>query len=369
MAWYRFILLGLPLGLFGLLGLASSASAIIIESGGVQVSGHVLREDDNKLTIRHVTPEGQEKTTEFPRAKIKVVHRVEEKRLAGLSKDNPKGYRDYADELARQESDPEAKYMARRLYLIAASLDPAQYGVSSLRRLADLADSRAEARRCRALAYLMDPKADAKIIEPDAAARPVQPTKAQAAAFQDFIKAVQSYRSGKVMTARDTAKREGLEKIFSQAPDKMDQKSFLKMCTDANCPTCRTKGTVTCPTCMGKGTVRVIGKITERCSKCQGKKVVTCETCDGKGINLDLSADVVRRLLRAELWATEQLVGGGGGDTGGGGKKGAGDKSWSSVLKRRQVDPVLPLSLETITEFDPSKCHYRGGSWVVPRGE
>jgi len=91
--------------------------------------------------------------------------------------------------------------------------------------------------------------------------------------------------------------------------------------------------------------------------------MVPCDACDGRGIHRDLSDDTLRVVLRAELWATEQLSGG---EATGDKKKKGDDKKWSSVLQRRQLAPVLPLSLETISEFDPRKCHYRNGKWVVP---
>jgi hypothetical protein len=39
-------------------------------------------------------------------------------------------------------------------------------------------------------------------------------------------------------------------------------------------------------------------------------------------------------------------------------------KGWSTVLQSRRLGPILPLSLDTVTDFDPRKCRYRNGKWV-----
>jgi hypothetical protein len=357
MPWYRCLAGVVACFVVG----ASSAKAILIETGGVRVGGYLVSEDDKKLTIRTLTPEGEEAVKEYPRDKIKVLHQLDAKRLTELSSDKPKAYRDYADELARQDADPEARYMARRLYLIAASLDKKNLGVSCLVRLSALAGSPAEARRCRALAYLFASKAEGKVLLVEGkAAKPPRPS---ADALRDFTKALQAYRAGKVKLADDIAGRKGMDAIFQLAPVNLDVKSFRRMCTDANCATCKATGRVQCTACLGKGVVRNMFGVFERCTTCNGKKVITCAVCDGRGVTPDLSNDTLRTLLGAELWATEQLLGGA---VVADKKKSADNKSWSAVLQRRRLNPVLPLSLETITEFDPRKCHYRDGSWVVP---
>jgi hypothetical protein len=358
MPWYR-IAVGVALCLFLHV---SSASAILLESGGVRVSGYLVREDDRKVIIRTQNNEGQETVHEYNRAKIKILHQVDGKRLEALSPDNPKGYRDYADELARQEADPEAKYLARRLYLLAAGLDPGKYAVSSLLRMSALAETPAEARRCRALAYLLDKTAnDRLLVQEDA--RTEKPGKAQAEALQNFTKALQSYRVGKLQLAIEITNRKGLEQVFRRAPGGMDQKTFRRLCLDARCQACAGKGNAQCATCSGKGFVRNPFGGTIRCSKCSGKKFLNCEACDGRGANPDHSEDTLRLLLGAELWATEQLAGG---EAASEKNKPDEKKSWSVVLQKRQFSPVLPLTLDNITEFDPRKSQYRQGRWVVP---
>jgi hypothetical protein len=350
------VLTGL-LAALGLLFCASSASAILIETNGGRVAGFLIADDGKTLTIRVRTKEGQEKDVEYPHAKVKILSQIDGKRLGKLSPDEPAAYRDYAKELAGMEGDPEARYVARRLYLIAAHLDPKALGPTCLLAMSALAETTSEARKCRAMAYLLDPKADAKILEADEAKSEKQ-ARPEAAALRDFLKPLQLYRKGHVRDAADLAKRPGVEALFGKAPGKMSQRSFLGWCSDANCATCKATGKVTCPTCGGKGVVMGQFGKNERCSTCNGKRSIACSTCDGTGIDFRPSEETLRTIMRAELWAMGQLSG----DDSAPAPRSSG---WSSALRTRRTSPVLPLTLETITEFDPHKCYYRNRAWVA----
>jgi hypothetical protein len=348
---------GLALGLFCI---TSSASAILIETGASRVGGFLVEDDGATLKIRVRTPDGQEKVLDYARAKVKIIHQLDVKRLEKLSRDNPRAYRDYAEELAGQEADPEARYVARRLYLLAAHLDPQQFGSSSLLSMSAMAAAPAESRKFRAMAFLLDPKADPKLLKGDDVAPPPL-TKVQLGALHDFIKALQNYRAGEIKLASDAAKRESLDKIFTMAPGNIDQQTFLGWCNDAHCPTCKGEGKVICPACKGKGTILGNFGQVERCLTCKGLKTSTCQACDGTRVQRPFPDEVMRLVLRAELWALDQLAGGDAGV-----RKAPEAKNWSAVLQSRRLSPILPLSLETITEFDPRKCHYRNGVWVAP---
>src|SRR2546429_7590137 len=96
--------LGLAVGLFCT---ASPAPAILIETkdskGAVQVAGFLVRDDGTTLTVRIRTADGREQDVSYAHDKIMIVHQLDVKRLEALSKDNPKAYRDYAQDLARQK--------------------------------------------------------------------------------------------------------------------------------------------------------------------------------------------------------------------------------------------------------------------------
>ena len=125
-----------------------------------------------------------------------------------------------------------------------------------------------------------------------------------------------------------------MDKVFSKVPGMMDQKAFLQRCAD-----------LTCVTCVAKG---------------KAKK--DCATCGGTGVNQTFPDEAMRIFLRAELWVIEQLSGGGASD-----KKNPGETRWSSILQAKKGSPVSPLSLETITEFDPRECLFRNGRWEAPK--
>lgn len=351
----RFVL-GLAVGLM----FSPAAWAILIEtSPNVRIGGYFVRDDGKKLTIRIRAADGTEKSQEFDRAKIKIVHQLERARLEKLTKDNPKAYRDFADELAKHKADPEARDTAMRLYLIAAHLDPQEHGRDALVAMSALASTPAEARKCRAMAFLLDQKADAATLKAEGGkAAPL--AKAEAAPLQEFLKALYAYRTGQIAAARNHATRDGVDKVFALAPGKMDRKAFLQRCTDANCSNCKSKGKFACNNCGGKGIVAGLFGQVERCNNCNGLRIINCTNCDGTGVVLSISDEVLRSLIQSELWAVDQLAG-----ADPIAKKG-GDASWSTVLRARQVAPVSALTLETITEFDPRQCIYKNGKWTAP---
>ena len=353
----RCFVLGLAVGLWCL---PSAVQAILIEADGVRVGGYFVRDNAKTLTLRLRTADGKEKVQDYDRAHvaIKIIYQLDRNRLEKLSKDNPKAYRDYAEELAAQIADPEAKDMAMRLFLMAAYLDPQQYGHRSLLSMSLLAGTPAEARKCRAMAFLLDPKGDASVLKA-AAVKPAQIPKGQAGALQDFLKALRCYRRGLLRSARESVAHEGVDTIFSIAPGMMDQKTFLQWCTDANCAICNSKGKVLCDMCNGKGITLEFGRPV-LCPMCGGRKVLACKACQGTGVNPTRPDDVMRIVLGAELWAVDQCSSGDASSK----KKETGETNWSSLLQVHQLSPVASLSLETITEFDPRKCLYRNGTWV-----
>jgi hypothetical protein len=293
---------------------------------------------------------------------------IDVKRLEALSPAKPKEYRDYAEELAAHQGDPEARYMAQRLFLIAAYLAPKELGSSCMLRMSALASSTAEARKYRAMAFLLDPGAGPDILKVPAPKPAVtgQPDKAQARLIGEVVTAVHQLRSGQIEQAIESAKRQGMDKVLSLSPDKIDQKTFLKWCADASCPSCKATGKMACPVCNRTGVVPVAGvrpPRVEPCPKCsngknKGSGYLTCTECEGSGFR-DIPASVDRQLVNLELWALEQQAGGESK------RETADPASWSAALQATRSEPVLPLTLETISEFDPRKCLYRNGKFVA----
>lgn len=344
------------LGLVVVLGCGSSTPAILIESDGKQYGGTVVKDDGTTLIVRIRGADGLEKDTSFLHDKIKIVHRLDVKRLEALSRDNPKAYRDYAEELARQEKDPEARRTALQLYLVAAKLERDTKVVAScLVGMSQLARTPAEARRFRALAFAADPTSGVELLKVDKV-KPPPLDATEAKALDDFVKALQFYRAGRIGEAINAAQKVGVDKLFPKTPDKIDQKTFLQWCTDANCSSCKT-GRVICPTCKGQGVVQGMFAV-ERCLTCKGTRGITCVDCGGWRVLDRLPADALSAVLRCELWALEQQSGGEEFVR----KEPNEVKGWTSVLQSSR--PAVRLSLDTIPGLNPNQCLYRNGRWV-----
>lgn len=336
------------------------AWSILIETGPKQrVGGYLVSEDAKEIKVRTKTPDGKEKVDVFERSKIKIIHKVDLDRLGKLSKDQPKAYRKYADELAEQEADPEARELALRLFVIAAYLDTPNLGKPCLLSMSGLAAHPADARKYRAMAFLLDSKADPTLLKNEA----IKPgpltspkSKAQENAFKSFQLALRKYRAGQVKNAKELANEDGVAFYFGVAPGMMDQKSFLQACNDVTCTKCKA-GSITCSACNGQGKI-VDGFGAQLCVTCNGKGKQRCSSCDGSGLN-PFPDDRLKAVLRAEIWALDQML------TNEAAKKSAAAGGWSSAVHSQQ-GPLPTLTLETITEYDPRKCVFRKGEWGVP---
>lgn len=97
------------------------------------------------------------------------------------------------------------------------------------------------------------------------------------------------------------------------------------------------------------------------CQDCEGKGKLTCRKCSGTGLGQGCSDEQMAAIIKAEIWAVEQILGP---DTAV--KKTSNDGKWTGLTSKRNRNPLPLLSLETITEFDPRKCHFRDGQWVEP---
>lgn len=271
-----------------------------------QIAGHVVSEDADRITVK-VAASGKDET--FDRAKIKIVHQVDRKLLESLTKDNPKGYRDYAEKLAEQKADPEARDTALRLFLIAAYLDPS-LGRNSLLSMSRIAASPDDGRKYRALAFLLDPKGDITLLKEDAV-KPVVPTGGSKPSDNDlkfFLLALQKFRQGDFKNALTYAEVKGVDAYFKAAPGKLDYKSFVRAIRDNS-----------------------------------------------------KDESLLEKVLAAEIWGLEQTPGAPPQPP----TKNA-SASWSSAVNDSGSRGAPILRLEVISEFDPRKCVYRNGTWELP---
>jgi hypothetical protein len=303
-------LLGLAIGWFCW---ALPASAIVFDyEGKKKVVGYVIADDGKRKTITTIRPGGERLDYPYTKEKMTPIYsELNEELLKGLTSRNPRGYWDYAEVLAKQareHNDPEARETAMRLYLIAATLDKEKYGPKALLKLGTLIDNPTEARRCQALAFLLDPKGDAAEFFKQETAKPA--TLDRSPALQDFVRALQLYRAGQMDSAIEMAKHEGVDKIFI-ASGIIELKVFLQWCANP---------------------------------------------ADSRPNH------ALRLVLQAELWAMNPRHAGEDADP----KEATDPNSWSVILQSRETGRVAPLNPDAfkVGDIDPRKCHRQDFKWV-----
>ena len=292
--------------------LATPCHAVIVlrKASDEPIRGILVEESTTHVIVNEVLPSGELKKWILTRSEIDdVIRAVSPDQLAGLHRDNAEGYRQYAEDLAVKTEDPEARAMAIRLYVIAAHLAPEQFGRSCLLGAAGLARTPEEERAFRAMAFVLDPEHEATLLKQ---------TKLVASNFAtvnkeqrlELRKAVRMLRSGKLPEARRMFARESVQKSMT---------SYTHIASHADY---------------------------EAAIQAKGR----------------LPAALLRKFVTLELALA---------DIGGSASEAEEDDvtPWSQIIARRATQPVKPLTLEAITEFDPRDCHFVDGKWVNPDTE
>lgn len=152
--------------LVAILLMVQPAYAVVVYKKGSSkpVAGHLVRQNGNEVVIRDESAPGLKEII-IPRSDIEdLIETVSAERLVALDPSRPREYREYAEELAEKQLDPEARLMAVRLFQIAAWLDPEKTGRGALLGLVSVARPGAEEARFRAAAYLFDPRHDKALL-------------------------------------------------------------------------------------------------------------------------------------------------------------------------------------------------------------
>lgn len=194
---------------------AARGAAVFLVGEDEPVYGYLVSADDSTVVIDVPQPDGKLTRTSYLRDRVEdLLITVDTERLAGLSPDEPLGYLQYAEELSIKKQDPEARDVARRLFLIAGSLAPQVHGRLAALGLANVAASADEARRARTLASLIDPSGSA--VEP-VVATPAAP-KIDAGHARVLISGIQAYRRGEIATARRAFDEDNVRLLASLDP-------------------------------------------------------------------------------------------------------------------------------------------------------
>jgi hypothetical protein len=289
---------------------ASRAVVVLPKKSNQPVMGYLVRQDERTVVIRQPLEGGQSREIPFSRSDIdELIITVSPERLAALDPARPETYREYAEELAEKQRDPEARDMARRLYAIAAERGEGNLRTGALLGLVALAQTPEEERKFRAAAFLFaEEHDDGVLIDPRAA----PPADASALGRADLLAALRLIRQGQGAKAVVLLERPGVQTELAAVAD---------IITPA-----------------------------------QLKVLAAARTLTERQLLL---------LLRAELILDGAGAAAAGRSTGAPRVESAGPP-WSSATAGGGTAPLPPLRLDEITEFDPADCLYREGKWIKP---
>jgi hypothetical protein len=146
---------------------ARPAQAVVVLPKGAKqpIMGYLVRQDDRNVVVREELPGGKSRENSFAKKDLdELIITVSPQRLTLLDPSKPQDYREYAEELAEKQRDPEARDTAIRLYAIAAARGDDKLRHSALLGLIALARNPDEERFFRAAAYWFDADHDAAVL-------------------------------------------------------------------------------------------------------------------------------------------------------------------------------------------------------------
>ncbi len=146
------------------------------------------------------------------------------------------------------------------------------------------------------------------------------------------------------------ARRIRLKDRLSELTDTISYEEFEQACSPV-CPYCE-RGKQTCPQCAGR---KFVGG--ESCPRCGANGTIPCPHCGSEYRHNPLSPSLLKRIVQLELdWlpASAPLPE----------STRPPHPPWSQSVQQGRVAPLPPLSLETITEFDPRQNIFRNGQWT-----
>ena len=297
--------------------LVAGAATVVLKSDVEPVRGYFVSENAQGVILRVKGTDGKLSDRFISRESIDIVLRpVDERRLAALHPDRPREYRDYAEELSEKRVDPEARETSLRLYLMAAYLAPEELGKSALLGMTPLARNPTEVRRIRALAFMLDPERDQKLLKSVAASSEaaVETQVSESPQVNLLLRALELLRRGRHQEANRLIRRPGIAELLDEHGDILTFEEFIEACAD-------------------------------RASR-----------------GPEPPSSLVARILKLELRLLDGRFGDGASDV-------TSDVSgptlgWGELAPEQYRDVITELSLETLTEFDPRENLYRDGRWV-----
>jgi hypothetical protein len=271
------------------------------------IKGFLISQNEQRVVVNEVLADGKTRQRVVQRSDIDLmIISVGEDRLMALRPDQPRAYRDYADELSEKREDPEARNAAIRLYLLAAHLDTKGQGRGALLSMAGLARSPGEELKFRAIVYLLDPAHDRGVLKPPSLAKAPQ-ADLTPSERKMLLSAIRALRVGNRREALNFSRRPLFQDVFKRYASVLSLEAFGAAAT---------KREALLPDALVK-------------------KLITLEMMV---LNLPLKE-----------------------------KPSSGDVPWSMLVTTKKDSPVESLSLETITEFNPNETVYKNKHWSVPK--
>jgi len=326
------------------------AVIVFLKGQDEPLRGYLLSSDDHKVVINELLPDNAVKKRTILRAEIDdVLQTVSFERLESLKPAEPDRYREYAEELAEKSKDPDARVTAIRLFLIAAHLAPERLGRSCLLGMVPLAENDAQQRQFRAMAYLLDATHDPKLLTmPVLSNSPHSDMEPRYG--KQLLRVLRKLRQGNRREAASLARRIRLKDRLRELTDTITYEEFDEACSTV-CPHC-VQGYQKCPACGGRKFVAG-----ESCPTCSARGTIACPHCGTDYRHNPLPPSLLKRIVQLELnWlpSTTPLPN----------ATSPPHRSWAQSVQQGRVAPLPPLSLETITEFDPRENVFRDGQWT-----
>lgn len=275
-------------------------------------------------------------------------------RLESLTPEEPLEY----FRLGEEAMDLHENQVAQRLFVLAATLDPANFGRSACLALAELAgrtDQPDERARLLGIAQMYSSTAsdDSNMNQSPAPITTDAATSQSAGSASDSGPAMVSaflgyYRQGEGSRAlRALEINPETEPLLREYGRSLGSVGSIISWLRANqrCETCRNERVLACPSCRG-------GADPARCSVCHDRRYIVCTTCDGDP-GPELIAEQVNAMIRFEV---AMLSGAG--------------ASWSAQIQLDTGRPrhVLdPKNLAASFDIDPTATIYRNGEWLAPQ--
>jgi hypothetical protein len=206
---------------------AAAAAVVVLTKGSDKpVMGYLVRQDERTLVVREVLPGGKSREVPFAKSDIdELIVTVSHERLAELDPARPQLYREYAEELAEKQRDPEARDTAIRLYAICAARGNQKLRRGALLGLIALARTPEEERLFRAAAYLNDPQHDSAVLAPPAAAQ------LAVHVSEELLSVLRLARQGKASAARAALDRPGVRAQAAEAAPVIALEDLEKACS------------------------------------------------------------------------------------------------------------------------------------------